>query len=93
MGIRSDTAGHERSYLLDMLPAQTGRALEIGCGDGRLTRKYAHIARQVIGIDLESALPSDKPADIPGYRCLAASGARLPFAKSSFDGAIFALSF
>ncbi len=76
-----------------MLPAQPGRVLEIGCGDGRLTRKYAGRAAQIIGIDLWDALQPAEFADIPRAQCLAASAVKLPFRDCAFRGAIFALSF
>ena len=94
MTIRSDTAGSEKDYLRDMLPPIVGRVLEIGCGDGRLTRKYADLAERVIGIDLPASLPGvDSPPLPPALDIAAASGVRLPFAARRFDQVIFALSF
>ena len=52
MAIRGDVAGIEKQYLLDMLPLEGGRVLEIGCGDGRLTWQYAELADRVVGIDV-----------------------------------------
>lgn len=94
MAVRFDTAGHETSYLLDMLAGDAGRVLEIGCGEGRLTRKYVDAAGRVFGIDLPSALPRAGSEPLPESVSLAAaSGLRLPFARERFDQAVFALSF
>jgi 2-polyprenyl-3-methyl-5-hydroxy-6-metoxy-1,4-benzoquinol methylase len=42
--------------LLRLLPELAGkRALEIGCGSGRLTRKYAGRASHVLAIDTDAA--------------------------------------
>ena len=94
MAIRSDTAGNEKSYLLDMLAGEGGCILEVGCGDGRLTRKYADLAARVVGIDLPSALPRAGSEPLPESVSLAAaSGVHLPFPAGHFDEVIFALSF
>ena len=93
MAIRGDTSGQEKSYLLDMLGGDVGCVLEIGCGDGRLTRKYAGLASQVVGIDLPSALPRGGFERIPkSVHAAAASGVDLPFPASRFDQVIFAHS-
>ena len=57
MAIRGDVAGIEKQYLLDMLPLEGGRVLEIGCGDGRLTWQYAELADRVVGIDVTRGVP------------------------------------
>ena len=94
MAIRSDAAGNEKSYLRDMLAADVGCLLEIGCGNGRLTRKYADLARRVIGIDLLEALPrADAELPPPAISMAAASGLHLPCPSCRFDHVIFALSF
>ncbi len=92
MAIRGDSTGQEKQYLLDMLAGAGGQVLEIGCGAGRLTGKYAARAQRLIGIDLPPALP-------PGHALAglmlpaAASATALPFAAASFDVALFSLSF
>ena len=94
MAIRSDTAGNEKSYLRDMLSADVGCALEIGCGDGRLTRKYADLPRRIFGVDLPGALPRTGAAPLPeSISMAAASGVHLPFPACRFDHVIFSLSF
>ena len=94
MAIRSDSAGLEKSYLLDMLSGDDGCILEIGCGDGRLTRKYAQRTRQVVGVDLPRSLPSAGRASVADVMDVAAaSGVALPFRDGSFEQALFALSF
>lgn len=93
MATRSDSAGLEKAYLLDMLPAEAGHVLEIGCGGGRLTRRLLDRARSVTGIDLPDALDAVAFDDMPHAQCLAASAIELPFRDACFDGTIFALSF
>ena len=94
MAIRGDTSGLEKSYLLDMLGGDIGCVLEIGCGDGRLTAKYASLAAEVVGIDLPEALPDGGLAAFPNQmRVAAASAVALPFGPAHFDTAIFSLSF
>lgn len=44
----------------------TGRdVLEIGCGDGRLTRRFAGGARTVLGIDLDAESIALAPVQLP----------------------------
>jgi len=47
-----DPERHEIDLLLGMAPELQGAAvLEVGCGDGRLTRLYAPVAGRVTAID------------------------------------------
>ena len=94
MAIRSDTAGLEKSYLLDMLTEDAGCVLEIGCGDGRLIWQMAESAALIVGVDLPATLPSKETGARPNHLSFAAaSGVHLPFRQSSFAQAIFGLSF
>lgn len=93
MAMRGDTTGAERNFLRDMLSVGAD-ILEIGCGDGRLTRQYAGLARSVTGIDPgEAGLRDARLAVLNSNMRLArASGDGLPFQAASFDQALFALS-
>ena len=94
MAIHSDTAGNEKSYLRDMLSTEVGCVLEVGCGDGRLTRKYADLPQRTIGIDLPKTLPRADAGRWPdSVSWAAASGVHLPFASGRFDHVLFSLSF
>lgn len=94
MAIRSDSAGNEASYLRDMLAPDVGDVLEIGCGDGRLTRKYADLPRWIVGLDLPDALPQAGAEPLPAsVRLAAGSGVHLPFPDCRFDHVLFSLSF
>lgn len=94
MAIRHDVAGSERDYLLDMLAEGLGAVLEIGCGEGRVTRKYAGLAQRVAAIDLPGSISRDGKPPLQGsVTVAAASGLALPFGAGCFDQAIFALSF
>ena len=94
MGIRSDVAGIESKHLRDMLAVEGARILEIGCGNGRLTRQYADAATQVVGIDVTTAaLEGVRDAvEAASADFAAASATRLPFRCGSFDHALFAWS-
>ena len=93
MAIRSDSAGVEKSYLLDMLATDAGDILEIGCGDGRLMWPIAACAARIFGVDLPATLPSvESRARSKHIHFAAASGVQLPFRHSCFGQAVFGLS-
>ena len=98
MAIRSDSAGLEGKYLLDMLPDPGKRILEIGCGDGRLTWQYAERAAAVVGIDvtgesLRAGLAGRPSRFARRVDFTLASSTDLPFPANSFHHALFAWSF
>ena len=74
------------------------RVLEVGCGDGRLTWRYAEAAAHVTGVDLHAddlrVAVIDRPAGLLHRVSFArADAVHLPLKSASFDLAIFAWSF
>jgi ubiquinone/menaquinone biosynthesis C-methylase UbiE len=53
MTIQRDPEGNELKQLRQMVEISGRRVLEIGSGDGRLTWKYAGLARDVVALELE----------------------------------------
>jgi ubiquinone/menaquinone biosynthesis C-methylase UbiE len=52
-----DPEGHELTALLKRLPHPRGcEVVEIGCGDGRLTRRYAAHVGRILAIDPDETL-------------------------------------
>ena len=51
MTIKSDPENNEIRALLDLVDLAGKHVLEIGCGDGRLTWRYADAAAHVTAID------------------------------------------
>ena len=98
MVLQKDPEGTETRHLNQSTRLAGQRVLEIGCGDGRLTWRYAHSARRVTGIDpdaetLQAAL-ADRPAELQDtVSFVRASSIDLPFPPEVFDRAILAWSF
>jgi len=77
------------SAFFDLVPASQGRTLEVGCGEGRVTRDLAKRGHRVFAVDFSSTLiklAREADRDNHYLRC---DGARLPFAAGSFDLAVF----
>jgi 2-polyprenyl-3-methyl-5-hydroxy-6-metoxy-1,4-benzoquinol methylase len=51
MTVRIDPEGNETEALFDLVEVEGREVLEIGCGDGRLTRRYADRVAHVTAID------------------------------------------
>ena len=98
MSLFKDAEGTELRYLARLASPADKRVLEIGCGEGRLTWKYAREAARVVAIDLDHAALRtaliDRPSDLE-LRVAFCRGdsVRLPFRNEAFDLAIFAWSF
>jgi len=67
MSIQLDPEDSETTALLDYTDFTNKRVLEIGCGDGRLTWRYADHAAQVIAIDPEADRIEAAIKDMPEH--------------------------
>jgi SAM-dependent methyltransferase len=71
---------------LSALP-RAERALDFGCGRGRLTKLLARHAKETVGIDTGEALlaAARTACDVPAVRFLHYDGEHLPFGPGEFD--------
>jgi ubiquinone/menaquinone biosynthesis C-methylase UbiE len=93
MDVDIDPRGTELTALLAAADL-SGHVLEVGCGDGRLARRYAPVSRLVVGLDqdherLVSALRAG--ASHNSLRFLRGS-LPLPLRDEAFDVALFGWS-
>lgn len=66
--------------------------LEIGCGDGRVTRFLSGPPALLVAFDPDLSRLDEAKQTAPAARYLSASGLALPFADSTFDLVFFTLS-
>ncbi|MCP4283089.1 MAG: class I SAM-dependent methyltransferase [Gammaproteobacteria bacterium] len=66
--------------------------LEIGCGDGRISKLFTKITDNLIGIDPEEKKIKAAQVNIPKGKFLIGSGGNLVFSNEYFDFVIFTLS-
>jgi ubiquinone/menaquinone biosynthesis C-methylase UbiE len=92
-----DPEENEIAYLYQLGHLENARVLEIGCGNGRMTWRYASRPTSIAGLDpnperLVSAM-ADRPSNL-AYKVdfLSGNAEALPFADESFDVAILAWS-
>ena len=97
MSLQKDPENLEGKILQRLVDFSNVRVLEVGCGEGRLTFKYAASAKQVVAFDPDhDALRiarADCPADLhKQVQFSGASASHIPFSKETFDIAILAWS-
>lgn len=95
--VQKDPEGNEAKRLQEFVNFSGCRVIEIGCGDGRLTWKYAREAGRVAAIDLEAhdlrLATIERPSDLSETtHFVRADSIHLPFANEKFDLAILAWS-
>jgi ubiquinone/menaquinone biosynthesis C-methylase UbiE len=96
-GVRRDPERMETRRLLGRVSFPGARVLEIGGGDGRLTRRIAGAAREVVSVDPNAEAIARAQRLLPVHlkrkiRFEVASGDRLHFADKSFDIAVLSWS-
>ena len=100
MTVRVDPENNETHALLDLANFTGKRVLEVGCGDGRLTWRYADWAEHVIAIDPKAdaikRARENLPEELNGrveFHQFAFEDFSASSEPSSFDSIIFAWSF
>jgi SAM-dependent methyltransferase len=76
------------SFFDDVLPPAGDRTLDIGCGEGRVSRDLASRGHRVTGVDLSPTLARHARAADELGAYVAADAASLPFRDGSFDLAV-----
>jgi len=97
MTFYKDPEQNETKHLLKFADFTGKRVLEIGCGEGRLTWRYAGASLSTLGIDPDTdalrVATYDRPAALANKVHFASAQAEfIPFHKETFDIAILAWS-
>jgi ubiquinone/menaquinone biosynthesis C-methylase UbiE len=98
MTFHKDPQQNETKHLLQLASFPGKRVLEIGCGEGRLTWRYAAKPLMTVGIDPDRdalrVATIDRPSDLEDRVSFSNAQAEwLPFPKETFDLAVLAWSF
>ena len=92
-----DPEGAELDALRKLAPVDGLRALELGCGDGRLTLRYLLSAARVVAVDPDEAKIAAARAALPAAHAdrvtfTAVGAAEVDAPRQSFDLALFSWS-
>ena len=97
MTLRVDPEKNEVRALKEMAEWRGKRVLEIGCGDGRLTRRLANLGAQVDAIDPDKKLIALARKELPAryadrVQFKVESTENLKYPPGTFDIVVFAWS-
>src|SRR5262245_11978351 len=97
MPAQRDPEGSETTHLHNSVGVTRAHVLEIGCGEGRLTWRYAAETKCVVGIDTNSEQLARARRQCPPALCtrvafVQARAESLPFPHETFDIAVLAWS-
>src|SRR5215831_18745532 len=73
-----------RDAFLELVPQPNGRTLDLGCGEGRVTRDLAALGHDVVGVDSSPTLVAAAREADHEMELHLADAAALPFADASF---------
>jgi SAM-dependent methyltransferase len=81
-----------RDQFLDLLPGPGLRTLDLGCGEGRLSRELKALGHRVVGVDVSPTMLKAAREDDPSIPACLTDAARLPFRDGSFDRVVAFMS-
>jgi ubiquinone/menaquinone biosynthesis C-methylase UbiE len=81
-----------RQQFLSSLPSPGKLTIDIGCGEGRLTRDLAELGHRVVGIDLSPSMVAAAREADPEGEYVEADAAKLPFDDGEADLALAFMS-
>lgn len=74
-----------RDLFLELVPEPGRRTLDLGCGEGRLSRDLQRLGHAVTGVDASPSLVVAAREAAPEIEIVEADAASLPFADGAFD--------
>jgi ubiquinone/menaquinone biosynthesis C-methylase UbiE len=93
MAIIEDPEEHELAALRECAPSFAGaRVLEVGCGSGRLTERYAAEAESIVAIDPDSEAIDELRDCLPHVEAHAVGIEALALPPHSIDVVLFSWS-
>ena len=97
MALRVDLEKNEISAFKQVTEWRTKKVLEIGCGNGRLTRRLARLGAHIEAIDplpelIETARQQLPSSFAPRVRFRVGKSSRLEYATGTFDLVLFSWS-
>lgn len=81
-----------REAFLASLPEPGRRTLDVGCGEGRVTRDLRALGHRVVGVDSSASMVAAAREADPGGEYVEADAAALPFGDGSADLAVAFMS-
>ena len=81
-----------RDLFLQLVPPPGGRTLDLGCGEGRLSRDLRDLGHRVVGVDASAAMVASARQADPELEARVADAAALPFGDGEFDCVIAFMS-
>jgi SAM-dependent methyltransferase len=81
-----------RDAFLDLVPPPGRRTLDLGCGEGRLSRDLKALGHDVVALDASPTMLAAARAADPSIETHLADAAALPFADRAFDCVIAFMS-
>lgn len=92
------TGGADPEYEEQILPLAehyvrgARRVLEVGCGEGQVSRRIARLGADVVGLDPAPTQISAAHEQGGGVRCIQARAQQIPCAGSAFDAVVLCLA-